>query len=108
MSESSDMDAPVTRRELHEALELWGGAITAQLTAIIREMLEASEQRTKATIAATEQSLLAELKHQTRGNTEDWSAKLTTVDDQYKDLPARVTRLEAKVFAPKRRRNRSR
>jgi hypothetical protein len=31
---------------------------------------------------------------------------LVAVDQQYKDLPARVTRLEAKVFAPPKRKTR--
>ena len=37
---------------------------------------------------------------------EAMQTRITTVDEQYKDLPARVTRLEEEVFRPKRQRRR--
>ena len=106
MSESRDMDAPVTRRELHEALDLWSGAINARTAAEIAE----SEKRVLGAVQimfeASEQRLLRELRSQTQGSEDELASRLVAVDQQYKDLPARVTRLEAKVFAPPTRKRR--
>ena len=41
MSTDDDMDKPVTKRELHEALGLWGGALEARLEARLEAKLEA-------------------------------------------------------------------
>lgn len=122
MSESHDMDAPVTRRELHEALETWSGAIAArtavQIETAIETAIERSEQRLlgamKQLIEASEQRLMNELRSQTKGSEAELATRLVAVDQQYKglpervsqleaDLPPRVTRLEAKVFAPRKR-----
>ena len=45
--------------------------------------------------------LLAELGQHTRAAAEANRADLRVVDDQYRDLPPRVTKLEEAVFAPK-------
>jgi len=45
--------------------------------------------------------LLAELGQHTRAAAEANRADLRVVDDQYRDLPPRVTKLEETVFAPK-------
>ncbi len=70
-----------------------------------RMMLElgASEQRMKLELGATEQRLMRELGRHTRSSTEELTARIAVIDDKYKDLPARVTRLEAITPAPKRR-----
>lgn len=106
MTEPRDMDAPVTRRELHEALDLWSGAINANTASMIAE----SEKRVLGAVQlmfeASEQRLLYELRSQTKGSETELATRLVAVDQQYKDLPARVTRLEAKVFAPAKRKRR--
>ncbi len=105
MSSVSD-DAPVTvgvlRRELRELeerfatkqdlerfatkqdLETWGFAITARLEAHGEQMI----QRVMKIIS------------------EQHTREIAVVDDKYRDLPARVERLEAAVFPPKRTRRR--
>ena len=93
MSEPIDMDLPVTRREMHSALETWAGAIIEKLSAVFRGELQASEKR-----------LSDELRQHTKGSEGELATRLVAVDQQYQDLPARVKRLEAKVFAPKPRR----
>jgi hypothetical protein len=140
MSEPRDMDAPVTRRELYEALEIWAGAIVDRLEQrfatkddlqrfatkddlqrfatkddlqrfatkddLQRFATKDDLQRfaTKDDLAATEARLSAELRQHTRSSETELATRLVAVDEQYKDLPVRVTRLEAKVFAPPRRR----
>ncbi len=92
MSETLDMDAPVTRRELHEALEIWGGALEQRIIIAVKALLETQEAR-----------LLEELRAQARGSVDRLSDRIGAIDDKYQDLPPRVARLEAKVFAPTRR-----
>jgi hypothetical protein len=109
-----DMDAPVTRRELHDALDKWGGAMTAKfierMNAAINAAIEGSEKRVLGAVAvmieASEARLMRELRSQTKGSEVELATRLVAVDEQYKDLPARVTRLEAKVFAPPKRKRR--
>jgi hypothetical protein len=120
------MDAPVTRREMHQALELWAGAIIEKVTASVTEkvtasvtenvvakmtekmaaMVAASERRLTAAMVAMEERLMAELGRATRASAEELTSRITVVDEQYRDLPARVSRLEAKVFAPAKRKRR--
>jgi hypothetical protein len=88
MSEPRDMDAPVTRREMHEALETWAAVIIDKLTTAMKAM---------------ETRLMGELARATKGSEEELTTRIRVVDEQYTDLPGRVTRLEAKVFAPVKR-----
>lgn len=123
MTESRDMEAPVTRRELHEALETWGGALERRIIAAMKAMFDGMEPRfagiearfagiearlgnVETGMVAMETRLINEIKGQTKGSEEELASRLVAVDEQYKDLPARVTRLEAKVFPPKKPRRR--
>jgi uncharacterized protein involved in exopolysaccharide biosynthesis len=54
----------------------------------------------------TEKRLSNELRQHTKSSEIELAGRLVAVDQQYKDLPARVTRLEAKVFAPPKRKTR--
>jgi len=54
---------------------------------------------------ALEQRLMVELARHTRAISESLSTQITVIDDKYAGLPPRVTRLETKVFAPRRRRS---
>jgi chaperonin cofactor prefoldin len=47
--------------------------------------------------------LMTELARHTKASQEALSMQISTIDDKYKDLPARVSHLEAAVFAPKKR-----
>jgi hypothetical protein len=100
MNETRDMDAPVTRRELHEALEIWGGALEQRLEQRIEQRIIIA---VKALLEAQEARLVEELRAQARGSVDRLSDRIGAIDDKYQDLPPRVARLEAKVFAPTRR-----
>lgn len=112
MPDEPDMDAPVTRRELHRSLETWAGAIienlTATLTAKMQAMFDASERRLYAEIAratsASAEALRAEIAAAATVTVETVRADIRAIDDQYKTLPARVDRLEGEVFKPKPKR----
>lgn len=124
MSNEADMERPVTRRELKEDLgkveakldakldrveakaefarldagiarldakiEAWGGALLARMDGMNAEMAAMRADAARQTKAAMEWAL----------------AQFRAVDDKYADLPRRVTRLETKVFPPKRARRR--
>jgi hypothetical protein len=67
-------------------------------------MIVATEQRLTAAMIAMESRLMGELGRATRASEEELTTRIRVVDEQYTDLPRRVTRLEAKVFAPAKRR----
>jgi hypothetical protein len=76
-------------------LEMWGGALLARIQADKRELA--------ARIELSEQRLLAELARHATAFQEWTSSMITVIDEKYADLPSRVGRLEAEVFAPGRR-----
>lgn len=91
----NDMSTPVTRGELRaelatfeqkldQKLEIWAGALRAH-------------------IAESERRLLAELARHYKAIQEALSKQISVIDDKYRDLPARVRKLEARVFTPRRR-----
>jgi chromosome segregation ATPase len=49
-----------------------------------------------------EQRLLTELARHTQAIHESMSMQISVIDEKYADLPPRMSRLEAEVFAPKR------
>ena len=110
MTEPRNMDEPVTRREMYEALEIWANRIvdltderidkklaaalaaqsaqlTAQLTGEIARHLTASEGRIRAEMRACFEPL---------NGVPERVARL-------EELVPRVEKLEQPVFAPKRR-----
>ena len=123
-----DMSAAVTRAELREELasyptkadlreelerfatkkdlELWGGALLDRIErgdAALRA--EMGNLRTELRDEMAEQR--TEMKRLLQAGIEQFQRSLRVFDDPYRDLPERVTRLEAKVFPPKRTRRRS-
>jgi len=80
-------------------LEIWGGALLARIASGEQRLLDRMIER----IDASEQRLLMELARHTRAIQETLSGQISIVDEKYADLPARVSRLETKVFAPKQR-----
>jgi hypothetical protein len=105
----TDMSSPVTRGELRDDLaqledrierkfddkldrlerkvdnnlDLWGGALAAQISELAAQMRE-SEKR-----------MLNEIARHTQAGFESMTRQISAVDEKYKDLPARVARLEA-------------
>jgi hypothetical protein len=108
MVDSTDMSTPVTRGELREELkqlrqelkqelrqdlDTWGGALLARI--------QSGEQRLIERIAQSEQRLNAELARHAGALYESMSTLISASNEQYADLPGRVSRLETTVFAPK-------
>jgi hypothetical protein len=86
-----ELEPLATKREL----ELLGGALQARIAS--------SEQRLIERIDGTEQRLSAELARHVGAIHEAMSAWFAASDEQYADLPGRMNRVEAAVFAPKQR-----
>jgi chaperonin cofactor prefoldin len=122
MSDSSDMSTPVTRGELREEIE----HLEIRLDGIDRRLAQMAtkadlaqlEAATKADLAqlATQMAtnldlwggalferLLTELARHIKASQEALSTQISTFDNKYADLPARVSHLETAVFAPKQR-----
>ncbi len=108
MPESRDMDAPVTRRELYETLDIWGGALLARIDAMFEkkfekkfeEKFEEKFSQLRALVLTLERSLIDRMDaifDPHRGVPE----RVKALEEA--ELPARVSKLEARVFAPKRR-----
>jgi hypothetical protein len=101
VSEEADMERPVTRRELKEEL----GTLEAKIDALDAK-LEAWGGALLARMDAMRTELVTEIARQSRAAMEWRRDQFRAVDDKYADLPGRVTRLERKVFPPKRARRR--
>jgi hypothetical protein len=109
------MEAPVTRREMKEMFELFGSALLARIDEILAERLAKVDERftkvderftkvdeqlaeQRALILTVESSLITRMDGMYdafRGVPE----RVSAVEDE--ELPARVSKLEAVVFAPK-------
>ena len=76
-----------TERDFDRKLDLWGGAL--------KTLIEEKAER-------TEQLLMAQFARWATAIDESVRSYLGVLDDKYRDLPPRVTRLETKVFPPKR------
>jgi phage shock protein A len=110
-------------------LEVWGGALLARIESGEQRLLERIdghgqridrleqrfdrleqrfdrfEQRFDAfeqRFDGFEQRLLTELARHTQAIHESMSMQISVIDEKYADLPPRMSRLEAEVFAPKR------
>lgn len=122
MTDATDMSTPVTRGELREEieqlelrlaplatkaelelrlaslatkaeLEIWGGALLARIESSGQQLIEGIDR--------SEQRLHVELARHAKALYESMAALISASDEKYKDLPGRVSRLEAAVFAPK-------
>ena len=92
---TDEMTTPVTKGELNAALEIWGGALLARIDDVRREIIGEVGRMLRDELAQAVLSF------------GEWTASnIRALDDKYRDLPARVTRLEAKVFPPRRARRR--
>jgi hypothetical protein len=75
---------------------------TEQRMGAMEKGMGAMEQRIGQQMVAMEQRLTDELRRHTSSSADASRSELAVVDDKYKDLPERVTKLEAKVFAKPR------
>ena len=126
MAEHDDMDpnTPVTRAELREELrqELAKHPTRVELEKVLETLATKADlerfatkadlerfatkldlERFEARFREFEARLFAELARHSLASRESMSTEVAVVDDKYKDLPERVTRLEAAVFKPRRR-----
>jgi hypothetical protein len=101
-----------TRVEMMAAFETWGGALHALVKdirddvkeSILRE-LRAEVRAMRGDMAAVEARLTVELRRHTVASTEELTARIAIVDEKYRDLPARVSKLEdARASKPRGRR----
>ena len=103
MAKRSDMtngdDQPATRGVLREQLAL--------VVDLLVDRMDRLRVELRTELTASEQRLAAQLKSWFLAAEERSAANMAVIDEKYKDLPPRVTRLEAKVFAPRRGRGRS-
>ena len=92
MNNEDDMNRPVTKRELHDALEVWGGALKSELHDLESRMLVKSDlpgienRIAQAVLGALELRFADAIKIALKDN-----------------LEPRLKRIEDKVFATKRR-----
>ena len=108
----------VTKAELEERLaplatkielEHWGGALLARITAgeqrtiRLEHRIDELEHRMIERIEGSEQRLLTELARHARAIQEAVSTQISVIDEKYANLPARVKRLETRVFRTKGR-----
>ena len=125
MPNTEDMTTPVTRGELRKELEqleqrldqkfdrkleIWGGALLAEIRGVDQRLshrMDGFEQRMDSfeqRLGGMVQELSAEFARHAQALLEASRSDMGVVDEKYKDLSARVTRLEDHVFAPKKRR----
>lgn len=102
----TNMDAPVTRRELHDGLAQFAEHLLAELD----RRLDAREQRLRADLEraadAREQRQAADLARHVHAIEESARTQIRALDDKYRDLPNRVAALEARAAPPPKRRRR--
>ena len=121
-----DMERPVTRRELKEELEKLEKRLEENLDEKLEVKLEEKlekklEEKLEEKLAPIHAVLLRLVAHAEQTNRRfdelehritvesksaiEWGvAQVRAITDAYQDLPRRVTRLEAKVFPPRRTR----
>jgi hypothetical protein len=96
-------------------LEIWGGALLARIEPgeqrlyeriesgeqQLSERIKSSEQQLSERIDRTAQELHVDLARHATALYESMATLISASDEKYEDLPGRVSRLEARVFAPK-------
>ena len=119
MADATDMSTPVTRGELLEEIErlelrlahlatkaefeIWGGALLERIKSSeqqLTERIDRTEQQLIERIDRTEQRLQVELARHAGALYESMATLISASGEKYADLPGRVSRLEARVFAP--------
>jgi hypothetical protein len=109
MPTNDDMTTPLTRRDFEEALDQRLASYASRTE--LEEILE--RHPTRAELRGALGDLRVQIAADTRATMtvllEDAFKRFRVIDDQYKDLPRRVQRLEEVVFPapPRARRKRS-
>jgi chaperonin cofactor prefoldin len=124
MIDATDMSTPVTRGELREEIERLEIRLEQKLDQKLEQKLDQklAHMATKADLeiwggalhmamktnfeiwgGALFERLLTELARHVKAVQESLPIQVSAIDDKYADLPARVSHLEAAVFAPKAR-----
>jgi ubiquinone biosynthesis protein UbiJ len=109
-ADATDMSTPVTRGELREEFARFEIKVDQKLDQLERRLDLKFDQKLEiwggalvARIADSERRMIAELARHCNAMQEALSKQISVIDEKYSDLPARMRRLEAKVFAPRRR-----
>ena len=94
MTNEPDMEAPVTRRELHEALDIWGGALIARmdqrLEQRLEEQLRVQTAEIRLQLAEVVKVLREELRRHSNANKEDLQTGIAAVDEVQRSAAARA------------------
>lgn len=110
-----DMTGPVTRGELHEALEMWGGALEARVAARYEPRFEAIDRRFDAvdarfdelrSLIMTTATMLIDRMNAMWDPLRELPARVSAIENA--KLPGRVAKLETRVFAKRRASKRTR
>jgi hypothetical protein len=100
----NDMTAPVTRGELKQELAELKAELKVDLDQALVDVVRKPDL--DRALDAWGTRLSVELAQHVNAMTESLRAEFRGIDDQYKDLPARVSKLENAVFTPKPARRR--
>jgi hypothetical protein len=101
MSDPSDddMDQPVTKREFRSIVK--NELVTkSEMREMFANFLDAIMERFASSEDSMKRWFSAQLARHTGAVDERHRTEVSVVDDKYKDLPERVTKLEAAVFPP--------
>ena len=102
MTSAMDVSAPVTRGELRAEIEQLEIRLEQRLA------LMATKADLEIWAGALMERMSAEIARHTRAVQEEMRSQVAVIDDKYKDLPGRVSRLEAAVFPSSTTRKRRR
>jgi hypothetical protein len=106
MSTEEETDGPVTKRELYQVLDVWGGAFEARLDAKLDALFRASTESVRAELERMRARLSGELAQHTNRIVEETQKMLGGFEEKYKTLPDRIDALERAWPPPMRQRRR--
>lgn len=105
------MDQPLTKRDAlklfltkREALDLF--LTKSEFHDVMKNLFGYLDERFATVRADLARTIQVEIRRATKGTEQRNRDDMAVIDEKYKDLPDRVSKLEAKVFAPKRQRRR--
>ena len=102
MSNADDMDHPLTKREFRATIDT--ELVTKrEFHEVMKNLFGYLDER----FAAVTKTIQVEIRRATKGIEQRNRDDMTVIDEKYKDLPDRVTKLEAVAFPPPKRQRRS-
>ncbi|HEX3481104.1 MAG TPA: hypothetical protein VHT91_39075 [Kofleriaceae bacterium] len=114
LATKAELQAAIAPLATKAELELWGGALVARMQHNeqridrLGEQIQQSEQRFSDRFQQSEQRFLIELARHTSAIHEAMRTEIRACFEPLADLPARMSRVEAAVFGPKRPARRTR